>query len=57
MKKQIPKQDQPEVTQITIDEAIAAATQNKSTHEPKDPCVDCQNHTCDWGTCHMADKK
>lgn len=43
--------------QMTIDEAIAAATQNKQTQEPKDPCVDCPNHTCDWGTCCMADKK
>lgn len=43
--------------QMTIDEVIAAATQNEQTQEPKDPCVECSNHTCDWGTCWIAEQK
>ena len=43
--------------QMTIDEAIAAATQNEQAQGPKDPCADCPSHTCDWGTCWMAEQK
>lgn len=46
-----------DTNQITIDEVIAEETQDEQAQRPKDPCADCSNHTCDWGTCYMADKK
>ena len=48
------QKDQPEVTQITIDEVIAEAEAKEASNQKYDVCADCPNHTCDWGVCWMS---
>ena len=38
--------------QITIDEYLEA---NVATIDD-DPCKDCTDHSCEWGTCSQASK-
>ena len=57
MEKQIQKQDQTKVEQITIDEVIAeveATEAEEASTQKHDVCEGCQNHTCDWGACCMS---